>query len=142
MKNLILIAAAALLMWTAAAQETKSFLVTLNIEGISTGGGAVYGAVFNSNETYKKQEALQSFMINDTRTESELEIMLPAGEYVVSVYQDSNGDGKLNTNFLGIPKEPVGISGYEGKGIPGGFDKLKTTVNSDGIRLNIPLSKI
>ena len=34
----------------------------------------------------------------------------PPGRYAVSVYLDENGDRKLNSGWLGIPKEPVGAS--------------------------------
>lgn len=34
----------------------------------------------------------------------------PRGEYAVAVFADSNGNQKLDSNFLGIPKEPVGVS--------------------------------
>jgi uncharacterized protein (DUF2141 family) len=36
--------------------------------------------------------------------------LLPPGSYAVTVYLDQNGDRKLNSNWLGIPKEPVGAS--------------------------------
>ncbi len=32
------------------------------------------------------------------------------GDYAVSVFHDENGNGKLDTNFLGMPKEGVGAS--------------------------------
>jgi len=35
---------------------------------------------------------------------------LPPGRYAVSVYLDKNGNHTLDTNWLGIPKEPVGAS--------------------------------
>ncbi|MDQ1086015.1 MULTISPECIES: DUF2141 domain-containing protein [unclassified Siphonobacter] len=35
---------------------------------------------------------------------------LPYGEYAVAIFQDENKDGKLNTNLLGIPKEPYCFS--------------------------------
>ena len=35
---------------------------------------------------------------------------LPPGTYAVSVYEDLNGNHKLDHNFLGIPQEPVGAS--------------------------------
>lgn len=35
---------------------------------------------------------------------------LAAGTYAVSVLHDANGDGKLGTNVLGIPNEPIGFS--------------------------------
>jgi uncharacterized protein (DUF2141 family) len=44
---------------------------------------------------------------NDTVT---LELLLPAGEYALSIYQDVNDDGKLARNFIGLPKEPAGLS--------------------------------
>jgi uncharacterized protein (DUF2141 family) len=35
---------------------------------------------------------------------------IPSGEYAISVYADLNGNGKLDTNFIGIPNEPTGAS--------------------------------
>ncbi len=35
---------------------------------------------------------------------------LPPGTYAVSVYEDLNGNHKLDRNLLGIPREPVGAS--------------------------------
>lgn len=35
---------------------------------------------------------------------------LPSGEYAVAVFADSNGNGKLDRNFCGIPTEPYGFS--------------------------------
>jgi uncharacterized protein (DUF2141 family) len=32
------------------------------------------------------------------------------GTYAVAVFHDENGNGKLDTNFLGIPREGVGVS--------------------------------
>lgn len=39
-----------------------------------------------------------------------IETDLPPGTYAVSVYEDLNGNHKLDHNFLGIPREPVGAS--------------------------------
>lgn len=35
---------------------------------------------------------------------------IPPGRYAAQAYQDLNGNGKIDRNFLGIPKEPVGFS--------------------------------
>jgi uncharacterized protein (DUF2141 family) len=32
------------------------------------------------------------------------------GEYAISVDHDENGNGKMDTNFVGMPKEGVGVS--------------------------------
>ena len=38
------------------------------------------------------------------------EVVLPPGTYAVSVYEDLNGNHKLDHNIIGIPREPVGAS--------------------------------
>lgn len=35
---------------------------------------------------------------------------LPPGTYAVSLYEDLNGNHKLDHNWIGIPREPVGVS--------------------------------
>jgi len=39
-----------------------------------------------------------------------IEADLPPGTYAVSVYEDRNGNHKLDRNLMGIPREPVGAS--------------------------------
>lgn len=44
---------------------------------------------------------------------------LAAGRYAVLAFHDVNGNGELDQNFMGIPREPLGFSnGYWGKGAP------------------------
>jgi outer membrane protein len=53
---------------------------------------------------------------------------IPAGDIAVLVYVDSNGNGFIDKNFIGIPKEPLGISNnYRPKGPPV-FDRAKVIV--------------
>jgi uncharacterized protein (DUF2141 family) len=47
---------------------------------------------------------------------------------------------KMDANIIGMPKEPVGISNYDGKGIPGGFNKLKMSVTA--LTKTIPIKLI
>ena len=35
---------------------------------------------------------------------------VPAGTWAVLAYQDENGNGELDRNFIGMPKEPYGFS--------------------------------
>ena len=53
-----------------------------------------------------------------------------AGSYAVSIEHDEDGDGKLKTNFIGMPKEGVGISNNPG-GIPS-FGKAQVRVGGNG----------
>ncbi len=46
-------------------------------------------------------------------TGDKTELSIPnvtSGEYAVAVFADVNGNGKLDSNFIGMPKEPVAVS--------------------------------
>ena len=59
------------------------------------------------------------------------EINLPDGEYLVMLVHDINNNGKLDTSFIGMRKELVGLNNYESKGIPVKFKKHKFSVNEN-----------
>ena len=50
---------------------------------------------------------------------------VPFGTYTVAIYHDINSNGKLDKNFLGIPKESYAFSNnvFGALGLPPGFDK-------------------
>ena len=59
---------------------------------------------------------------------------LPAGEYALVVYYDENENERLDRNFIGIPKEPLGFSNsYMPKGPPT-YERARFTLNADEIR--------
>lgn len=65
---------------------------------------------------------------------------IPLGTYAVSAYHDSNGNGELDTNWLGIPKEGVGASNNaKGSMGPPKFDDAKFELTSKGISQKITL---
>lgn len=53
---------------------------------------------------------------------------LAAGSYGVSLHHDEDGDGKLKTNFIGMPKEGVGVSNNPG-GMPS-FGKSQVQIGT------------
>jgi outer membrane protein len=68
---------------------------------------------------------------------------IPAGVIALVVYVDENNNGIIDKNFIGIPKEPLGISnGYRPKGPPV-FGRAAFTVDeSDSLHLDIDLYKV
>ena len=57
---------------------------------------------------------------------------VPTGEVAILVYIDSNTNGLIDKNFIGIPKEPLGISNnYRPKGPPV-FDRATVPVSDRG----------
>lgn len=123
----------------AAAQEAA---VRLSVTGVTPGGGTVYAAVFDTAEGYRKNAPFRTLTLQPASPVVEAAVTLPPGEYVISLYQDLNSNGKLDANFIGIPKEPVGISNYDGKGPPGGFERQKVRIPAGGMALEIRLIAI
>ena len=111
--------------------------VTIEISEVLPNQGKIIIAIFNSKSDYKKNKPYKALTIDSTSTTLLVDEILPSGEYVISMFQDKNGNGKLDTYIFGIPKEPIGITNYFKKGIPGGFNKLKIQINEDKMIIKI-----
>lgn len=121
--------------------HAEDLTVTVEIDNIKINGGTVYVAIYNSSDSMRRERPFRQAMADDRFERAVLEFSMPPGDYVVSAYQDVNGNGKLDSNFLGIPREPVGLSNYSG-GIPGNFDKLKTALNAGNRHISISMVEI
>ncbi len=120
------------------AEEKK---LTVQITNVTSEEGQIILAIYNSSENYDKRIAFQEVKVKPEIDTVIFETNLPDGEYLVMLVHDINNNGKLDTSFIGMPKEPVGLSNYDGKGIPGKFKKHKFSVN-ENTEIIIPLKKI
>jgi uncharacterized protein (DUF2141 family) len=94
------------------AQSDRMGTLVIRITGLSSGKAPLRIAVFNSEESWLHDaSAVYKTVLDGESREPEWRIQsVPYGEYAVAVFQDENRDGKLNRNFLGIPREPYGFS--------------------------------
>ena len=115
--------------------------LTVEITNVTTDEGQIILAIYNSSENYDKRIAFQEVKLLPEVDTVTFETNVPDGEYLVMLVHDINKNGKLDTNFIGMPKEPVGLSNYDGKGIPGKFKKHKFTVSED-LTVTIPLKQL
>ena len=114
--------------------------LSLEIIGAQKDGGIIHVSLFNSEQSYEEKKAYRSLVSNpDTAI---VLLTLPAGEYVISIYQDNNNNGKLDTNFIGIPKELFGFSNYDGRSFPGNFNKHRIQVNDSTKNILVNLYKL
>ena len=120
------------------AEEKK---LTVQITNVTSEEGQIILAIYNSSENYDKRIAFQEVKLKPEIDTVIFETNVPDGEYLVMLVHDINNNGKLDTTFIGMPKEPVGLSNYDGKGIPGKFKKHKFPVN-ENTEIIIPLKKI
>jgi len=111
------------------------------VTGIKENSGTIVISIHDSAESFRKHIPYQNVELAATGDKAVYHIRLKAGDYAFCVYHDINGDGKLNTNAIGIPKEPFGFSNYDGKGPPGNFKKHKVFIDGTAT-VNIPLVKM
>ena len=86
--------------------------LTIKISNIEKVQGTIKVGVFNTDKNFLKEGvAIKNYSIIVEKSTAALTITdLPKGHYAVTMYHDENSDHKMNTNFLGIPKEPYGFS--------------------------------
>jgi acyl-CoA reductase-like NAD-dependent aldehyde dehydrogenase/uncharacterized protein (DUF2141 family) len=97
------------------AQELKQGHLKIDVAIPRGSHGKVAYLIFTSQDGFpnNKSKSVRGGFVNMNGDAEHLTIdagKLPAGRYAVSVYQDLNGNGKLDSGAFGIPNEPVGIS--------------------------------
>jgi uncharacterized protein (DUF2141 family) len=123
-------------------QTVNNETITVEITDVVINGGKVYLTVFSNAEDHKREKPHLSYVLEDTNSTVSQQVSLSSGEYVISAYQDANGNGKLDSGLFGIPKELVAISNYFGKGYPtNSFDKQKILINNLTDKITIGLYK-
>lgn len=110
----------------------------INIES-SVSEGKVFYAVFDNADTFMKNGIYES----DQKLEGKktvIYIELPPGDYAISFFHDTNGNGELDTNLFGIPTEPYGFSkNARGMFGPPNFNQCLFTLDSTTKPMNIKL---
>ena len=86
--------------------------LTIKISNIQSMKGEIKVGIFSTEAAFLKEgKALKNYSIKAEKTSLSFTVAdLPKGEYAISMYHDENSDQKMNTNFIGIPKEPYGFS--------------------------------
>jgi acyl-CoA reductase-like NAD-dependent aldehyde dehydrogenase/uncharacterized protein (DUF2141 family) len=102
--------------------------LTVDVRLTEHAHGELAYLVFASSSGFpdeRKMAIRRGFLpILDGAQQLRIETHLLPGTYAVSVYEDLNGNQKLDRNLIGIPKEPVGVSGNPSARLgPPRFDK-------------------
>jgi len=115
----------------AATAGTQAATVDVHVSNVAGGKGSLRVAVCD-RERFLKQCAYTASM---PAREGENVIAVPGvpkGTWAVLVYQDENGNGELDRNFIGIPKENYGFSrDAASKFGPPGFDEAAIQVGDE-----------
>jgi uncharacterized protein (DUF2141 family) len=87
--------------------------LTVTILNFRNNLGQVSVALYNKEEAFPKSpDKAVKIIYAPIRDKKAVVVFesLPPGEYAISVFHDENKNGKMDTNFFGVPKEGVGAS--------------------------------
>jgi uncharacterized protein (DUF2141 family) len=117
-----------------AVSSASAATLKILVEGAVPNKGTLRITLFASEEGWLKTGVRSLEIKADSPKASVLVENLPDGEYAISVIDDLDGNGRLDTNAMGIPKEPYGFSN-NAKGVfgPAKWADAKFKVEGDGV---------
>lgn len=92
---------------------SQSYTISVAVTGLHSDKGKVYMSLYNSEKGYPKDASVAyrlSFAAIQGRAATVVFAGIPKGTYAIACFHDENNNGKLDANFLGIPKEGTGAS--------------------------------
>lgn len=108
--------------------------ITVDVHDVPSSKGKISVAVYNKKEGFLKFENVfkcDSIVAKKGITHISIKD-LPEGEYALAIFHDENGNDKLDTNWLGIPKEKVAFSNAKMKTFgPPAFKECAFKVEKD-----------
>ena len=127
-----------------AATVAGSATLIVEVEGLKDDRGRLHASLYASEEGFptRPEKALRQLEVPIVGGKARVVFEgLPPGGYAVAAYHDENGDGKLDTGFLGIPTEGL-ASSNDAKGFmgPPSFEKAKVEVGPGEKRIVVHVS--
>ena len=114
--------------------------LTVNVDDISKHEGNIYVVLFDSANAYNgKGKPIKRSRIEVTKNSHSVVFKeTEAGTYAIKLFHDENGNGKLDTNLVGIPSEGYGFSNNAGAFGPATFEDASFAVTETS-EINIKL---
>jgi len=121
-----------------------SATLVVEVEGLKDDQGKLHASLYASEEGFptKPEKALRHVDVPIVAGKARVVFEgLPPGGYAVAAYHDENGNGKLDTGFLGIPTEGL-ASSNDAKGFmgPPSFEKARVELGPGQNRIVVHIS--
>ena len=129
---------AALLVGACAAEAA---VVKITVENVRVGRGNLHLALFNSYESWDGETPILHPEFRPTQGTTEILLELPPGLYSFFIYNDENGNGKLDQTGIGFPNEPYAFSRNYKLGMhKPSFEEFNFTVPPSGTTMTVRLN--
>ncbi|QBY04505.1 DUF2141 domain-containing protein [Thalassotalea sp. HSM 43] len=125
---------------------------TLDIEvhGVQSEKGSLVINVYDNKKTWMEEDQQDIFKQHIVPLKGALkdgvlatEIDIPEGEYALHIYQDWDDNKEMDSNWIGIPKEPVATSNNaKGSMGPPSYKDAKFKVDATGAKQVVNIVEI
>ncbi|GAB5521412.1 MAG: hypothetical protein RhofKO_36630 [Rhodothermales bacterium] len=115
--------------------------LNLQITGARSDDGQVVVLLFNSSEGFPRNTSKAAYTQAAPLENGAARLSLqdiPAGRYAIMAFHDADGNNKLKTNFMGMPKEGIALVGWTG-GRPK-FGNVAVEVSAEGGSFDLALN--
>jgi uncharacterized protein (DUF2141 family) len=121
----------------ASPQVVEDAVVSVRVTGLESDEGSVRVALFDGPEGFTDEPAYAGTVAPEDLS-AEWSVQVPFGTYAVAVIHDRDDNGRLNTNFLGMPREPYGFSN-DARGTFGApsFEDASVSVAADTVAVTV-----
>ena len=110
------------------------YCLSVEVQGVKSATGNINIAIYNKSEGFLMfEEVYKVDRIAAKEANTRFKIFdLPKGKYAVAIFHDENGNDKLDTNWLGIPKESIAFSNAKLKTFgPPSYKDCAFSLNTD-----------
>ena len=111
MKSTLTVCTAALALLSFAALTRAEGCAKVEVQNLRLGQGPLMLAAYTDAESFRKTAASALQMPVTAETMQVQVCNLSGGSVALTLFQDLNSNGKLDSNAFGIPSEPWGASG-------------------------------
>lgn len=124
-------------------QSIAAATLTIVVSNVTEAEGSVMVAVLAGEQGFKEETPPAAALMQPAQT-GEMTFTasgLDDGDYAIQVMHDVNGNGKLDSNFIGMPIEPWAMSNNaRGNFGPPKWEEVKISITGDTTH-NLELSK-
>ena len=92
------------------AQNNTAQDITVKVNNLNSNNGKVYVSLYNSETSFLDKGFKATFTAVENNSCEVTFKDVPEGIYAISLFHDENQNNKMDSNFLGIPKEDYGCS--------------------------------
>lgn len=121
--------------------EARTVTVTVRVSDVESAEGQVYVGLCDRG--FSEDRCLDGrFQPASPGTMTFTFENIPVGMYAVAAYHDINMDERMDSNFIGLPREPYGFSNDVGRRAPPNFSMAQVPVTPQEATIDVRLARM